>query len=71
MFAILNLSRVISLAFSSFSHICIIKTLNNSDTQLIGYLVSKGDVYIGHIYSKGDTYIDHYLENTLGFLPNT
>jgi hypothetical protein len=71
LFAVLNLFKVISSALPLSSHICIIKALNSSDTQLIGYLVSKGDVYIGHICSKDDTCIGHCLESALGFLLNT
>jgi hypothetical protein len=46
-----------------------LKTLNqikpNSDnTHLIGYSVTKGDVYIGHFCSKDDTCIGHCLDST-------
>jgi len=42
---------------------------NSDDTHLVGYLVTKGDVYIGHFCSKDDTCIDHCLESTSCFLP--
>jgi hypothetical protein len=48
------------------------KALNSNDTQLIGYLVSKGHVYIGHICSKGDVsscYIPWQLELYLSSYP--